>query len=178
MSAPPAPVRVDWPRACIKNTQGKVAIEHPVLACCASLSPMPTPAVAWCPGGLASANAGAPLRADSAASIHADDAAKQTCSRTLYPPPCTVGRRVTSPPSAGTPRGGGGGETNQAGNPNSARHATHEVGGKGGGGHRRVPDARGVRGGVTGLRLTVVDEAETGGNFHAVGRTSKLSGQM
>lgn len=42
---------------------------------------MPTPAVAWCPGGRAKANAGDPLEADSAASIHADEATTQTWKR-------------------------------------------------------------------------------------------------
>ena len=43
-----------------------------------SLLPIPTPAVAWCPGGRANAKAGEPAQADSAASIHAEDAATQT----------------------------------------------------------------------------------------------------
>lgn len=58
---------------------------------------MPTPAVAWCPGGRARAKAGEPPAADSAASIHADDAAMHTCE--------TSGKGI-SLPTAG--RGGAG----------------------------------------------------------------------
>jgi len=69
---------------------------------------MPTPAVAWCPGGLASAKAAPPLDADSAASIHADDATTQTWSR--HPAGIVAPRRQRAMGKAMGGAGGGRGD--------------------------------------------------------------------